>query len=279
MIYTTLANNKSENTMINLTTDVYTVPCLSDNYAYVIHNSATGIAAIVDVPESGPIVAKITELGATVTEIFLTHHHWDHIDGLDDLQIALSTQLDQTECRVIGAKADAHRLPPLDEALSPGQIVQVCGVEGEIFDVSGHTLGHLALHMPDIKALFTADSLMAMGCGRLFEGNATQMWQSLSQLRALPSDTLVYSGHEYTESNMAFVLSLGETNQDIATRAAQITRDRAAGHATVPSLLSLELKTNPFLRADDPSLKAIIGMSGKKPMEVFSKIRELKDNF
>ena len=265
--------------MINLTIDVYTVPCLSDNYAYVIHNTATGKAAIVDVPDAGPIIAKIKELGASVTEIFLTHHHWDHIDGLDDLQIALVTQLDQNKCRVFGAKADAHRLPPLDEALSPGQTVQICGVEGKIFDVSGHTLGHLALHMPGIKALFTADSLMAMGCGRLFEGSAAQMWQSLSQLRTLPSDTLVYSGHEYTESNMAFTLSLGETNPDIATRAGQITTDRAAGHATVPRLLSLELKTNPFLRADDPSLQAIIGMSGKQPVEVFAKIRGLKDNF
>ena len=265
--------------MINLTTNVYTIPCLSDNYAYVIHNSVTGKAAIVDVPDSGPIIAKIRELGATVTEIFLTHHHWDHIDGLADLQTALGVQLGQTKCRVFGAKADAHRLPPLDEALSPGQTVQICGVEGKIFDVSGHTLGHLALHMPKIKALFTADSLMAMGCGRLFEGSAAQMWQSLSQLRTLPSDTLVYSGHEYTESNMEFALSLGETNPDIATRAAQIITDRAAGHPTVPSILSLELETNPFLRADDPSLQAVIGMRGIKPAEVFATIRGLKDNF
>ena len=279
MVSQTLANNKSENTMVNSTVNVYPIPCLSDNYAYVIHNIATGTAAIVDIPDSGPIISKIAELGATVSEVFLTHHHWDHIDGLDDLQTALSTQLGQARCRVIGAKADAHRLPPLNEAVSPGQTVQLCGVKGNVFDVSGHTLGHLALHMPDINALFTADSLMAMGCGRLFEGTAAQMWQSLSQLRALPSNTLVYSGHEYTANNMAFALSLGEENSAIAIRAEEIATYRAAGRFTVPSLLSLELKTNPFLRADDPALQASIGMSGKKPVEIFATIREWKDNF
>ena len=265
--------------MINSTVNVYTLPCLFDNYAYVIHNSATGTAAIVDIPDSRPIISKIAELGATVTEVFLTHHHWDHIDGLDDLQTALSTQLGQARCRVIGAKADAHRLPPLDEAISPGQSVQLCGVKGKVFDVSGHTLGHLALHMPDINALFTADSLMAMGCGRLFEGTAAQMWQSLIQFRGLPSDTLVYSGHEYTANNMAFTLSLGEENSAIAIRAKEIATYRAAGRLTVPSLLSLELKTNPFLRVDDPALQASIGMSGSKPAEIFATIREWKDNF
>ena len=265
--------------MINSAVDIHTLACLSDNYAYVIHNRATGTAAVVDIPVAGPIVAKIAELGVPVTEVFLTHHHWDHIDGLDELQKALTSQLGQTPCRVIGAQADAHRLPPLDEAVTPGQTISLCGIAAEIFDVSGHTLGHLALHMPDIKALFTADSLMAMGCGRLFEGSPALMWQSLLKLRNLPGGTLVYSGHEYTASNMAFALSLGEANSAVASRAVQINEDRTADKATVPSLLALELKTNPFMRADDPALQTALGLSGAEASDVFAKIRALKDKF
>ena len=265
--------------MINSTIDVHTIACLSDNYAYVIHNRTTGTAAVVDIPEAGPIVAKIAELSVPVTEIFLTHHHWDHIDGLDDLQKALTNQLGQKPSRVIGAQVDAHRLPPMDQAVIPGQTIQLCGIDGQIFDVSGHTLGHLALHIPAIKAVFTADSLMAMGCGRLFEGTPAQMWQSLLKLRDLPGDTLVYSGHEYTARNMAFAQSLGEANFAVASRAAQITEDRATGKATVPSLLELELQTNPFLRADDPALQTAMGLSGEVASDVFAKIRALKDKF
>ena len=202
--------------MVNSSVTIYTLPCLSDNYAYVVHNSASGTAAVVDVPEAGPLVDKISELNVPVTDIFLTHHHWDHIDGLPDLQAALTGSLNQAPARVIGAKADAHRLPALDQAVSPGDRLTLCGIEGDIYDVSGHTLGHLALHLPSAKAVFTADSLMAMGCGRLFEGSAAQMWHSLQQLRALPQDTWVYSGHEYTASNMAFTQSLGEDNPAIA---------------------------------------------------------------
>jgi hydroxyacylglutathione hydrolase len=145
--------------------------------------------------------------------------------------------------------------------------------------VSGHTIGHLALYMQEINALFSADSLMAMGCGRLFEGSATQMWQSLLRLRALPDTTTVYSGHEYTAANMAFAQSLGETNPDCDARAAEIEKSRAAGLPTVPSNLGIEKRTNPFLRADDAKFQASIGMLGEVPEEVFAKIRIKKDNF
>ena len=265
--------------MVNSSIAIHTLPCLSDNYAYVVHNSAAGTAAVVDVPEAGPLVAKISELNVPVTDIFLTHHHWDHIDGLPDLQAALTGSLGQAPAQVIGAKADAHRLPTLDKAVNPGDRLTLCGIDGEIYDVSGHTLGHLALHLPSAKAVFTADSLMAMGCGRLFEGSAAQMWHSLLQLRALPQNTWVYSGHEYTASNMAFTQSLGEDNPAINARAAEITKDRAAGRPTVPSLLALEMQTNPFLRADDPALKTAVGMPEATAEQVFAEIRARKDKF
>ena len=265
--------------MVNSSIAIHTLPCLSDNYAYIVHNSAAGTAAVVDVPEAGPLVAKISELNVPVTDIFLTHHHWDHIDGLPDLQAALTGSLDQAPARVIGAKADAHRLPTLDQAVNPGDRLTLCGIDGEIYEVSGHTLGHLALHLPSAKAVFTADSLMAMGCGRLFEGSAAQMWYSLQQLRALPQNTWVYSGHEYTASNMAFTQSLGEDNRSINARAAEITKDRAAGRPTVPSLLALETQTNPFLRADVPALKTAVGMPEATAEQVFAEIRARKDKF
>ena len=265
--------------MVNSSVTIYTLPCLSDNYAYVVYNSANGTAAIVDVPEAGPLVDKISELNVPITDIFLTHHHSDHVDGLADLQAALTDSLSQAPARVIGARADAHRLPALDRSVSPGDCLTLCGIEGDIYDVSGHTLGHLALHLPSARAVFTADSLMAMGCGRLFEGSAAQMWHSLQQLRSLPQDTWVYSGHEYTTSNMAFTQSLGEDNPAIAARAAQITEDRAAGRPTVPSPLALELQTNPFMRADDPALKAAMGMPGSTAGQVFAEIRARKDKF
>ena len=265
--------------MVNSSITIYTLPCLSDNYAYVVHNRASGTAAVVDVPEAGPLVDKISQLNLPVTDIFLTHHHWDHIDGLPDLQAALTGSLGQSRARVIGAKADAHRLPALDQAVGPEDRVTLCGIEGDIYDVSGHTLGHLALHLPSAKAVFSADSLMAMGCGRLFEGSAVQMWHSLQKFRSLAPDTWVYSGHEYTATNMAFTQSLGEDNPTIAARAAQITKDRAAGQATVPSLLALELQTNPFLRADDPALQAAVGMPGATAEQVFTEIRSRRDKF
>jgi hydroxyacylglutathione hydrolase len=215
----------------------------------------------------------------TSCDIFITHHHGDHIDGLSDLQLGLTAFKSRPKIQVIGALNDKYRLPDLDLAVTAGQTVKLAGFTGQIYDVSGHTIGHLALHIEAINAVFTADSLMAMGCGRLFEGSPQQMWDSLLQLRNLPANTLVYSGHEYTGNNMAFALSLNENNPAIDARASQIAKDLCKGQCTVPSLLSDELKTNPFLRADDQALQAAIGMLGAPAVEVFATIRAKKDNF
>ncbi|MDI3336777.1 hydroxyacylglutathione hydrolase [Defluviimonas aestuarii] len=252
--------------------EIVTIPCLADNYAYLAHDAATGATAVVDVPDAAPILNTLRERGWRASHILITHHHNDHIDGVRALAGA-------TGARVIGAAADAHRLPPLDEALKPGDTIRIGMDQGEVIDVSGHTVGHIAFHFPASKVVFTADSLMALGCGRLFEGTAAQMWDSLSRLAALPPDTLVCSGHEYTASNARFALTIEPENSALISRSEAVTEARKKGEPTVPSTLAEELATNPFLRASVPELKAALGMAGASDAEVFAEIRSRKDRF
>ncbi|MFC7705335.1 hydroxyacylglutathione hydrolase [Plastorhodobacter daqingensis] len=252
--------------------EVVTIPCLQDNYAYLAHDPATGDTAVIDVPEAGPIREVLTLRGWRLTDILVTHHHPDHIGGVEELRAA-------TGARVLGAAADAHRLPRLDHALSEGDIVRVGAEEGRVIDVSGHTNGHIAFHFPRSRVVFTADSLMAFGCGRLFEGTGPQMWASLRKLSALPPETLVCSGHEYTLSNAKFARTIEPDNQALISRCDAVEAARAQGRATVPTLLSDEIATNPFLRADQPSVKAALGMTHASDDAVFTEIRSRKDRF
>jgi hydroxyacylglutathione hydrolase len=250
--------------------ELITVPCLNDNYAFLIHDAATGQTALIDAPEAAPIQAALDARGWTLTDILLTHHHDDHVQALPALR---------GNARVIGAKADVHRLPDLDLAVAGGDTFTVCGVQADVIEVYGHTVGHIAFHLPSENLLFTADSLMAMGCGRLFEGTPAQMWDSLQRLRALPADTVVCSGHEYTTTNAAFALSLEPDHSAIISRAAATRTARENGLATVPSPLSLECETNPFLRADDPVLAKALDMAGAQPADIFTEIRARRDRF
>ena len=252
--------------------EIRTIPCLSDNYAYLAHDPDTGATAAVDVPEAGPIIAMLAQTGWTLSDVLITHHHYDHVDGLPDLLAA-------HPARVIGAAADAHRLPDLDVAGSEGDMVRIGNETGTNIDVSGHTINHIAFHFPDSAALFTADSLMALGCGRVFEGTKPQMHASLQKLAALPGDTVVYSGHEYTAANAKFALTIDPDNPALISRVRDVTENRANGIATVPTLLSEELATNPFLRAHDPAVQAHLGMTGANAADVFTEIRTRKDNF
>ena len=252
--------------------ELVTLPCLADNYAYLLHNAETGQTALIDAPDAAPIRAALAERGWGLDLILLTHHHWDHIDGVEPLREAFGA-------KVVGAAADAHRLPKLDLAVQEGDVIDVLGAKAHVIDVSGHTIGHIAFHLPEIGAVFTADSLMALGCGRLFEGTPDQMWPSLCKLRALPADTLVCSGHEYTAGNARFALTIEPDNAALQARAAEIAAKRARGEATVPSLLSEEIATNPFLRSDLPEVKAAIGMAGASDVAVFAEIRGRKDRF
>lgn len=255
-----------------MTLEILSIPCLADNYAFLLRDRASGTVALVDAPEFAPIQAALKEKGWKLDTILLTHHHPDHIDGVPDLVTHYHPQ-------VIGAKVDAHRLPPLDIALGEGDTVDIGESRGNVIDVSGHTIGHIAFHFPSANAVFTADSLMALGCGRLFEGTPEMMWASLSKLAALPADTIVYSGHEYTDNNARFALTLEPDNEALQARAHEITTKRNAGIPTVPSSLADELATNPFLRAHLPETKSAVGMADASDIEVFTAIRKQKDNF
>ena len=252
--------------------DLVTIPCLSDNYAFLLRDQTSGKVALIDVPEAAPITAKLDELGWTLTEIWLTHHHPDHIQGVPEL-------IADHPARVIGAKADAERLPPLDAAYDDGQSFTFGAHTVDVIDVSGHTVGHIAFHVPAAKCVFTADSLMALGCGRLFEGTPAQMWDSLQKLMRLPADTTVCSGHEYTQSNAKFALTVDPENAALISRAREIDQARADGEPTVPSTLSTELETNPFLRPSDPGIRAQLGMVNATDTNVFAEIRARKDRF
>jgi hydroxyacylglutathione hydrolase len=252
--------------------EIVTVPCLSDNYAYLLRDEATGRVGLVDAPEPAPIETALRGKGWTLDLILITHHHGDHIDGVDALRVKYGAQ-------VAGAAADSRRLPALDIALAPGDTVAVGESVAEVLDVPGHTVGHIAYWFREAKALFSADSLMVMGCGRLFEGTADQMWKSLSTMAALPDDTLVHSGHEYAQSNVRFALSVDADNPALQERAKEIAAMRQMGGATVPARLDLERRTNPFLRVTDPDFKARLGLEKLPDAQVFAEIRRRKDAF
>lgn len=248
--------------------EIVTIPCLSDNYAYLIHSR--GKTALVDAPEAQPIHVALNARGWTLDEIWITHHHNDHIDGVDELRAGAVVR---------GNAADARRLPALDAPLTVAENFEFAGSEVQVIDVPGHTIGHIAFHVPAANAAFTADSLMALGCGRVFEGSFDQMWATLSKLAALPSETLIYSGHEYTEANGRFALTIEPENPALLARIDAVKSARSRGEATVPSILSTELATNPFLRAGLDPVKSSLNMTDANDAAVFAEIRRRKDSF
>lgn len=256
-----------------MTVELLIIPCLADNYAYAVHDGATDTTTIVDVPEAGPVVQALAEHGWKASHILLTHHHGDHIDGVKALAA-------MSGARVIGAGADAHRLPPLSQEVSGGDILHIGMESVEVMDAPGHTLGHLAYYFPQAGLLFSGDSLMSWGCGRLFEGSPSQMFDTLSRFMALPDETLVCSGHEYTAANGRFALSLEPDHPALLARMAEVEALRAEGRPTVPPPLKLEKATNPFLRGHDKGLRAALGLRPDvSPLATFTEARIRKDNF
>jgi hydroxyacylglutathione hydrolase len=245
-----------------------TVPCLRDNYAFLFRSGDR--VACVDVPDWVPVMDALTERGWGLTDILITHHHADHIGGVPDLAEATGAQ-------VWGAERDAHRLPLLNHRLRPGDRIEIGGTTGEVLDASGHTIGHLAFAFPGLA--FTGDSLMSGGCGRLFEGDAETMHTSLRSLARLPDETLVASGHEYTETNLAFALTVEPENGALISRDEAARAARAQGTPTIPSRLAVERDTNPFLRCHVPAVKRATGTDGATDVETLAALRRMKDAF
>lgn len=252
--------------------EIVTVPCLSDNYAYLLRDAATGTVGLVDAPEAAAVEAALKGTGWALDLILVTHHHGDHIGGVEALRKTFGA-------KVAGAAADRRRLPRLDIELAEGDTVAVGESVARVLEVPGHTVGHLAYWFEKDRALFSADSLMVMGCGRLFEGTPGQMWESLMKMAALPDETLVYSGHEYAESNTRFALSVDGENEALRQRAKEIAALRQMVAATVPARLDLERATNPFLRARDADFKARLGLGKLPDAQVFAEVRRRKDSF
>ena len=248
------------------------IPCLSDNYVYLIHEPEQELTAVVDPAETAPVLAALAAHGWRLTHILNTHHHYDHVGGNLELKAA-------TGCRIVGPRADRERIPGIEDDVADGDTYAFGASTAKVFDVPGHTRGHIAYWFGEDAALFCGDTLFALGCGRLFEGTPVQMWDSLSKLRALPGDTRVYCAHEYTQSNGRFALSVEPGNAALVARMQEVDRRRAANQPTVPSRLADELATNPFLRPDSPEIQRTVGLPGAPLAEVFGATRARKDTF
>ncbi len=251
------------------TLKIVSVPCLNDNFAYLVRDEASGNVALIDAPEAGAVEGALHALGWTLTHIFITHHHGDHVDGVPALRAP--------GVEVIGSAQDMGRLPPLSQTVTPGESVHWGEIEIRVIDTPGHTVGHVVYYMPGPGVLFSGDTLFAMGCGRLFEGTAQQMWGGLSALMDLPDETLVFFGHEYTATNADFALTVDGDNALLHERVNAVIDTLENGGRTTPTTIGLEKATNPFLRAVSPDVARSIGLADADPEIVFAEVRRRKD--
>jgi hydroxyacylglutathione hydrolase len=247
-------------------------PARSDNFGVLIHDDASGLTAAIDAPEEAPIVAKLKDKGWRLDHIFTTHHHLDHVEANLALKAAYG-------CTISGPAGEAAKIPGIDVWLSEGDRFQFGHHAVEVIETPGHTLGHITYHLPEAKVAFVGDTLFAAGCGRVIEGTMEMMWASLEKLLALPDDTAIYCGHEYTEANIRFALTMEPGNAALTRRAKEVTALRAAGKATLPTTMAIEKATNPFLRVDEPAIRKLLGMEGASRAAVFGEIRKRKDAF
>jgi hydroxyacylglutathione hydrolase len=252
--------------------EVEQFPCLSDNYGYLIHDTKSGLTAAIDTPESAAILAALARRGWSLDYIWNTHHHFDHAGNNLELK-------EKTGCKIIGPKGEADRIPGIDEAVDDGDIVSLGDAEARVLNVGGHTLGHIAFYFAEDEKAFVGDTIFALGCGRIFEGTAEQMWASLQKIAALPATTTLYCAHEYTAANARFACHIDGQNQALKDRAKDIDIARSKDIPTVPTRLSTELETNPFLRPHDPKIRDFLNMADARDVDVFAEIRRQKDIF
>lgn len=249
--------------------EIHQFPCLSDNYGFLVHDPESGETAAIDTPDAKEYLRQAEAKGWTITQIWNTHWHPDHAGGNMDIVSASGA--------TIVAPAEVEKISPIDRVVKDGDTVSLGAFTADVIDVSGHTNGHIAYFVPDAGIAFVGDSVFALGCGRMFEGEPSQFWASLERIKALPPSTTLYCAHEYTQSNAKFALHADPDNPALQDYVAEIDAKRARGEATVPMGLARELETNPFLRADDQSLQAKWG--GDAPAETFAALRAAKDNF
>lgn len=252
--------------------EIIQLPVLNDNYIYLLHETVSGETAVVDPAVAQPVLDMIKQKNWTLNYILNTHHHFDHVGANLELK-------EQTNCTILASKIDQLRTPGIDRKLNHGDQIKLGSQVANIFETPGHTLGHIIYYFKDSQALFCGDTLFSMGCGRLFEGTAEQMWASMQQLKMLPKETKIYCAHEYTLANGKFALSLEPNNQQLIQRIQQVNQLRARNQSTIPSTMEQELDTNPFLREKSLELQQSIEMIGRSDKEIFKKIRRLKDNF
>ncbi len=252
--------------------EILPVACLKDNYAYLLFDADGEACAVVDPSEAAPVSRALAARNLRLTHILNTHHHHDHVGG----NLALKQA---TGAKIVGAEKDYPRIPGLDRGLRDGEILRLGAHQARILEIPGHTSGHIAYWFEAARAVFTGDTLFLMGCGRLFEGTPAMMWASLSKLMALPGDTRIYCGHEYTLNNCRFSLTLEPGNADLQARMRDAEQMRAAGKPTVPAMMALEKKTNPFLRPASPEIRRTLAMENASDVDIFAEMRRRKDVF
>ncbi|WP_421856671.1 hydroxyacylglutathione hydrolase [Oricola sp.] len=244
----------------------------NDNFCVLVHDPESGETASIDAPDAGTIRNVLEKKGWRLTHIMVTHHHFDHVAGNEALKAEYG-------CRIVGPKGEADKIPGIDERLAEGDVFRLGRYAFNVIETPGHTAGHIVYHSPEAGVLFAGDTLFSLGCGRLFERGADAMWPALRKLKALPPETQLYCGHEYTLANARFALSIDPDNGALKARATEVEQLREAGAATLPVALATELATNPFLRADSAAIRAGLGMDGADDVAVFAEIRKRKDNF
>lgn len=250
--------------------EIRTFTCLNDNFGYLIHDVETKATASIDAPEAGPILEALEREGRQLTDILITHHHGDHVGGVAELK-------QKYNCRVVAPHDKTTKIANVDLRVANADVVKIGNLLARVVETPGHTLDHISYVFDTEKAVFAADTLFSIGCGRVFEGTYPMMWDSLLKLRALPDDFKLYCGHEYTASNVKFALTIEPDNAALQARAAEVTKLRAEYKPTIPTLLGEEKRANVFLRADEPSVAAKLHMKGADPAAVFGELRERKN--
>ena len=254
-----------------MTAHFHQFPCLSDNYGVLVHDSATGSTAAIDAPEAEAVLRALDETGWTLTDILVTHHHGDHVDGIPALKARFP------KLRVVGPAAEATKIGGVDLGVHEGDEVMVGHLGAKVIATPGHTAGHIVYWFEEAGVLFAGDTLFSLGCGRVLESPLETMWDSLLKLSQLPGDAQVYCGHEYTAGNARFALTVEPENAVLRERAAAVEALRADGRPTLPTTMALELAANPFLRCAEPAVQAAAGLPGGDPAAVFAVLRERKN--